>query len=74
MLSTLPSTNQKDNLGNETVRPAEKNAFKFKNLDLFALNKYKNIFKEHDTDNDGFLQGDKVKVIWMKSGNTEILI
>jgi hypothetical protein len=48
-------------------RPSNIKSLDSKNLDFSRLTKYKQDFKQHDTDNDGFLQGDQVKSIWMKS-------
>lgn len=75
----MPPTSYKDNstqrdstisiLDDGTpLRPSNTKTLKFSNLDFTSLKKYKNEFKDHDTDNDGFLQGDKIKTIWMKSG------
>jgi epidermal growth factor receptor substrate 15 len=48
-------------------RPSNTKSLNVTNLDLSRLNKYKQEFKQHDADNDGFLQGDQVKSIWMNS-------
>ena len=48
--------------------PSNSKNFNFNNLTSSTLSRYKLDFQKNDTDKDGFLQGDQVKGLWIKSG------